>query len=218
MDGQPWCAMFLSWCAAQAGAGSIIPKHAYTPAGVSWFRQRGQYGSRPRVGALVYFYTPSLRRVGHVGLVEAVHEDGSITTIEGNSNLSGSRQGTSVVRLRRRARIDGFGYPRYDSAPPRRQPPRRSEERVAKGVVYWSRLRYGQHNSDSVRHLQRELNAAVNAGLPVTGNYLDKTRAAVAAYQRSQGWSGQDADGHIFPGGRETTKRLLGRRGYRVVW
>lgn len=88
---------------------------------------------------------------------------------------------------------------------------------AGKPQVYWEKLRYGQRDSDSVRHLQRELNAQVNAGLPVTGNYLDRTKAAVAAFQRKQGWSGSDADGLIHPAGRETTKRLFGTR-YDIRW
>ncbi len=93
----------------------------------------------------------------------------------------------------------------------------RGSDRPGKPKVYWAKLRYGQRDSDSVRHLQRELNKQVNAGLPVTGNYLDQTKASVAAFQRKQGWSGADADGQIHPGGRETTKRLFGSR-YEIVW
>ncbi len=92
-----------------------------------------------------------------------------------------------------------------------------AEERRER-VVHWRELRYGNRDSDSVRELQRALNAVVHAGLPVTGNYLDRTKAAVAAFQRSQGWAGEDADGMIYPGGRETTRRLLEQRGAQVVW
>ena len=65
------------------------------------------------------------------------------------------------------------------------------------GMVYRSHLRFGRRASDSVWNLQRALlRKGYGIGLPVpSGDYLVGTRAAVAAFQRSQGWSGRDADG-----------------------
>lgn len=75
------------------------------------------------------------------------------------------------------------------------------------GKVYRSHLRFGQRRSDSVWNLQRALiRKGFGIGTPVpTGDYLAATRAAVAAFQRSQGWSGRDADGLA---GRFTIDRL----------
>ena len=75
------------------------------------------------------------------------------------------------------------------------------------GKVYRSHLRIGQRDSDSVWNLQRAL---IRRGFPTgapapTGDYLSGTRAAVAAFQRDQGWSGRDADGLA---GRFTVVRL----------
>ena len=60
-------------------------------------------------------------------------------------------------------------------------------------VVYLSKLHYGQMDSDSVRELQRKLNAHSlappgNITLPVTGNYLDLTSQVVVADQRQHGF------------------------------
>ncbi len=45
--GQPWCAMFVSWCANKAGVlGSIVPRYASCEAGADWYRNRGRYRSR----------------------------------------------------------------------------------------------------------------------------------------------------------------------------
>ena len=44
MDGQPWCAMFVSWCFANAGMPLTIETDhgfAYCPSGRNWFAQRG---------------------------------------------------------------------------------------------------------------------------------------------------------------------------------
>ena len=59
----------------------------------------------------------------------------------------------------------------------------------ASGAVYVGKLRYGQRDSDSVRRLQYRLNAVVapSPALPVTGNYLALTDAAVRRWQASIG-------------------------------
>lgn len=77
-------------------------------------------------------------------------------------------------------------------------------------AVELANLSYGQTNGD-VADLQRALlekGEKIPAG--VTGYYGDQTRAAVASFQRKQGWTGSDADG--IPG-VETCVRL----GLRVV-
>ena len=54
-------------------------------------------------------------------------------------------------------------------------------------VVYVSKLRPGQQDSDSVRHLQRRLNGVHLQGgrdLPVTGNFGDLTFAEVKKWQQ----------------------------------
>jgi peptidoglycan hydrolase-like protein with peptidoglycan-binding domain len=116
MDGQPWCAMFVSWCAHRAGAAALIPKHAYTPTGAAWFRERDQWGTKPRIGAIVYFRWPSMKRIAHVGIVESVRGDGAVVVIEGNTDTAGGRTGGRVMRQVRRANVAGYGYPAYGRA------------------------------------------------------------------------------------------------------
>lgn len=53
--------------------------------------------------------------------------------------------------------------------------------------TYLSKLKYGQRDSESVKNLQRALNAHKMPGgrnMPVTGNYLDMTDAEVRLCQR----------------------------------
>lgn len=91
-----WCAMFVSWCAERAGISeNIVPKHAYTPYGLQFFRERdlnhdqaelaaGEYIPQP--GDIIYFRSSrSTKRTNHVGLVTG-YADGIIYTIEGNIN------------------------------------------------------------------------------------------------------------------------------------
>jgi hypothetical protein len=115
-----WCAMFVSWCAAQAGATDIIPRHAYTPSGAQWFRDRGLWHSGvagAQAGDVVYFDFGK-GRISHVGFVEASLGDGSVSTIEGNTSSTDSgnqRSGGWVARKRRKAYVVGYGRPGYSA-------------------------------------------------------------------------------------------------------
>ena len=118
-----WCAMFVSWCASESGAQDIIPKHAYTPSGVQWFHEHVEWSpglAGVRRGDIVYFDFPGAPdRVSHVGLVESVNADGSVTTIEGNTSgtVEGNqRNGGLCARKIRRSYIVGFGRPAYADA------------------------------------------------------------------------------------------------------
>lgn len=117
MDGQPWCAMFVSYCAAKAEALGV-GKFAYTPTFAAAFRASGRFGTRPRVGAIAFFDFPdSVDRIQHVGIVESVNDDGSVTTIEGNTSPgdggSQSNGGGVYRRVRRGPSIVGYGYPMF---------------------------------------------------------------------------------------------------------
>ena len=102
--GAPWCAYFVSYAAAQAGTpighggtglGSV--------AGIEqWGRETGRLlppGAAPVPGDVVLYGHD------HAGIVEAVHPDGSLTTIEGNHEDAVTRvlrdpgEATGFVRL-----------------------------------------------------------------------------------------------------------------------
>ncbi|MEO7060846.1 MAG: peptidoglycan DD-metalloendopeptidase family protein [Lapillicoccus sp.] len=90
-------------------------------------------------------------------------------------------------------------------------------------TVWWQRLVFGTQDSDSVRAMQARLNAVLGTHLPLTGNYLDQTREAVAEFQRRQGWSGANADGLIYvpalsSGGKVTVSLLFPHPPYTVHW
>lgn len=65
-----------------------------------------------------------------------------------------------------------------------------------------SALRPGKQNPD-VRDLQRALRAQPDLAnlnpAGITGYYGDETRAMVRAFQRAQGWTGEDANGIVGP-------------------
>jgi hypothetical protein len=93
MAGAPWCAFFVSWAAAQAGApigdgGSGLGSVAQIR---DWASRAGRLlpgTTTPQPGDLVLFGDR------HVGLVESANPDGSLTTVEGN-------EGDAVRRVQR---------------------------------------------------------------------------------------------------------------------
>lgn len=108
---QPWCDMAVSYWAAKSGNGPAVGKFAWTPAHAHWFAQQGRLNRQPHPGDIVFFAwsgSTSIDAIDHVGIVEAVRDDGSVITIEGNS-------GDMVARHVRRAFIVGYGHPAYSA-------------------------------------------------------------------------------------------------------
>ncbi len=110
LPNQPWCAMFISWCARQAGIPTSVLKNSAVAAPDAKYFNIPYYDGTsytPKSGDL--FFTKSF---SHVGLVYYV--DGSyFYTIEGNSNTTGSSEGTSVVSNKRKTSNFYFGVPNY---------------------------------------------------------------------------------------------------------
>ena len=84
-----WCAVFVSWCADQAGLldDGSMPKFAVCDDGIRWFIEKRRWFNRniePKSGMVIFFDWDSDGRSDHVGIVEKC-EDGLVCTIEGNS-------------------------------------------------------------------------------------------------------------------------------------
>jgi cell wall-associated NlpC family hydrolase len=96
--GQPWCATFVSWAAAQAGTplGDAGQGLNSVSAITEWAGRTGRLVSSPEPGDLILFGDQ------HVGIVEAVDADGTLTTVEGN-------EGDAVTR-RERSPSEATGY------------------------------------------------------------------------------------------------------------
>jgi len=92
MDGQPWCAMFVSWAADQAGIlDDTVPKHASTSRGVTAYQEKGLYASRqsgylPREGDAIYFQSEN-GTIRHIGIVVGYNpKTQKVYTVEGNTD------------------------------------------------------------------------------------------------------------------------------------
>jgi len=104
MFGAPWCAYFVSYIARQAGA-PIGPGGSglgYVPYIRAWAKQTRRWTRTPHAGDLITF--PQ-----HVGIVETVYANHTLTTIEGNAG--------NAVRRRWRRWGEATGYVRVATGP-----------------------------------------------------------------------------------------------------
>jgi len=111
LPNMPWCAMFVSWVANQAGVPTSVIKKA-AKANPSSFGFSNYYSSSeytPQGGDLFF-----KKGFSHVGMVYYV--DGSyFYTLEGNTNDSGGSEGVGVMIRRRKLSDYYFVSPNYTS-------------------------------------------------------------------------------------------------------
>lgn len=231
-QGQPWCATFVSWCAEAAGVKSLYPVTASCSVGVRWFKDRGRWSDYPAVGAQVFY---GVGGSAHTGIVIGFDRD-SITTIEGNTNTSGSAEGDGVyqkTRQRRDPYVYGYGVPAYAgllSADPRWGGSSSGNIQAtapATPVVYLSRLVQAAKTDPSAAQGHQTYAAGVkivekalkNEGLlgvtySADGSFGSTTVTAYARWQYELGYRGNDANG--IPG--MASLSALGKmHGFKVV-
>jgi CHAP domain len=104
-----WCDMFVSWIGAQLGVKGM-GADAYTRTHAQWFKNQGHWGQTPTPGAVVFFSwsgSKSIDGIDHVGMVVKDNHNGTIQTVEGNTD--------NAVKIRTRdvSSVVGYGYPQY---------------------------------------------------------------------------------------------------------
>jgi len=92
-----WCASFVSWCHGQAGYPQ--PRTAWSPA----LFPADRLAKNPMAGMVIGIYFVQLKRIAHCGIVTHVKND-LVYSIEGNTNVNGSREGDGVYRRVRHVR------------------------------------------------------------------------------------------------------------------
>lgn len=107
---EAWCADFTSWVSKQSGGKMNNP---WTPGVVAELKRSGDWKgkSNPQPGDLVLFDWNGDGTADHIGIVERVNADGTIGTIEGNTE--NPQTGVEGVwrRTRSMSTILGFGNP-----------------------------------------------------------------------------------------------------------
>jgi len=106
VKGAPWCAAFVSTVGQLAlGHAWPVQRSVSCQAIADWADSKGvlhRHPEKPAGGDLFLLYYQSLGRFGHIGLVAAVDGD-AIMTLEGNTNLGGTREGYGVFERVRQA-------------------------------------------------------------------------------------------------------------------
>lgn len=113
-----WCMAFLYWCFDHAAEQLSITNPLTKTAGVlaAWNSQnaaahRISMAATPLPGDI--FIMNLGHGMGHTGIVESVAPDGTLHTIEGNTNDTGSREGFEVERKVRHKTSPIIGFLRY---------------------------------------------------------------------------------------------------------
>ena len=133
-NGDQWCQFFVDGIFVEV-TGSIVKAKemlcqthsgnymtGYTPDGSNYFKYAGRWYTVPEPGDIIYFYSSSKGRIGHVGIVERVDASSkTVYTIEGNTNSDGfttnggmvARHSYSYASVGGTNRVSGFGRPKY---------------------------------------------------------------------------------------------------------
>lgn len=196
-----WCALFISWCARQAGIPTSIIKTTAWAGDMGSSQRTGNFGSQyypkgsitPQKGDIVYYDWNKNGSSDHVEIVISVNESSkTFTSIGGNTKGdSGSTEG-----VRRHSNysftssyIVGFERPNYNSSV---TPPANDDElgipypRPQVSSTVWLG-KNGITSGDYVKWLQTALNKADDAGLAVDGQFGSGTTAAVKNFQAKYG-------------------------------
>jgi hypothetical protein len=172
----PWCDMFVSWCANQAGVANVIGKYAYCPYHVACFKKKGWWHGpeyKPQAGDIVFFASRGV--ACHVGIVEKRNGTQSVTTIEGNTSVSSNDNGGAVMR-----RVRTYGNPNGSW-----------------GILGFAHPDYGKGNGKITDTKAAVVKTATKA--KASGNHFDSWVAELQKECNRQGYSKQAVDGEAGP-------------------
>lgn len=142
--GDQWCQYFVDGIAVLLTGSRDAAKRllcqdklsrmtGYTPDGAACYIDAGRWTYSPEVGDVIYFWSQSKQRIGHVGIVYDVDRANKVVyTIEGNTNTFERPDGdveTNGGTVGRHsydysnvgqagAAVQGFGRPRFSEALP----------------------------------------------------------------------------------------------------
>ena len=183
LNGYAWCAMFVSWCAHQAGVPEdIIPKFHSCTMVMNWFKRNRRW--KPRKG-----YTPvkgdiilygSGDTAVHVGIVTG-SDKSRVYTVEGNTSGGSTliANGGSVAKKSYAltyGKILGYGHPDY-------------QEDDMTGEEIYTKLNEYLMDTPAPDWAQEELQEAIDAGItdgtrPM--QLIPRYQAAIMAHRASK--------------------------------
>jgi hypothetical protein len=108
-----WCMAFMYWCFNQASTQLGVTNPMIKTGGVlnQYTHETLSQVHTPQAGDI--FIMDLGNGLGHTGIVESIATDGTLHTIEGNTNDNGSREGYEVARRTRKAAHPIIGYLRF---------------------------------------------------------------------------------------------------------
>lgn len=121
--GDPWCASFVYWCFSEAARSLAVQNPLVRTGGCldHWTRTKGKKIAHLKATNNTSLIKPGFifimdhgKGKGHTGIVKSVI-DGYIETIEGNTNIQGSREGLGVAELKRKINTINAGFIDYSS-------------------------------------------------------------------------------------------------------
>ena len=194
-----WCAMFVAWCARQAGVPkSVINNASYAHAGGNpyyfnvTFHSSGTYTPKP--GDLIFYdWADTERKWDHVGIVLFV-ENGYVSAVEGNASEQVLIRRVSINNYE----IQGYGCPAYTAGQTSALNPSNYTEPTGE-------LSYGSYGS-GVKWLQAAL-LRLGFPCPIDGSYSSNTKRQVKQFQRAVGL---EATGVCTPAVKNAIKQRLG--------
>ena len=170
-NGVPWCAEYVCVCLSEAGF--KIRKNASAPSLFAQLRNAGWRTppvSQSRAGDVVFFDWPDTSStIDHTGIIEGRKADGRLITLEGNTTLDNGNDGVAR-RVRSTTLVAAIARPPYTNT------------NYVFHPVKAHKLPPMIHQGSAgpwVRALQMRL-----GGLAITGNFGERTKDAVLAFQR----------------------------------
>lgn len=187
----PWCCTFVWDIFRLAGASELFfggGKTAYCPDVENYYKKHNQWHSTGQVGDLCLMDFGK-GRASHIGIVEKVNDNGTYTTIEGNTSLSSNDNGGAVMRRTRgKSVIRGFARPSYDQE-------RYTTVKKTSG-------------KNAIKWMQKKLNKLTpGTNIEVDGIWGKMTTAQLKRYWKQLGWS--TAGSYC---GKKTCKALYSNR------
>jgi len=115
LDGQPWCAMFVSWIYDKAGV--VMPKIGYSKPGYAgcqtayaYFKKNKMITCEPVPGDIVLFDWNADGRYDHTGIFVRHLSSTTFETIEGNTSLTNQSNGGEVMKRKRKYSQSVFAH------------------------------------------------------------------------------------------------------------